>query len=120
ISCGRSSVEVRAMLEKGLGDDSDASTHPKGDRRLRLGAGVASEATIEFTQLRDCGRAVSLRQCRECSGDLFASPKAGRQAAKLNDLVADRQCRQQSRALQWLGLIRHRGEPTDHATAPIL
>src|SRR5262249_22417796 len=108
------------MLGKGLGDDSDTSTHPKSDRRLRLDVGVASEATIEFTQLRDCGRAVSLRQCLECSSDLFGSPKAGRQLAKLKDLVADRQCRQQSRALQWLGLIRHRREPTDHAAAPIL
>src|SRR5262249_43635366 len=108
------------MLGKGLGDDSDTSTNPKSDRRLRLDAGVASEATIELTQLRDCDRALPWRQCLECSGDLFGNPKAGRQVAKLNDLVADRQCRQQSRALQWLGLIRHRREPADHAAVPIL
>jgi hypothetical protein len=65
------------MLRKSLGDDSDTSTHAKHDGRLCLGVGVASEATIELTQLRDCDRAVSLRQYLECSGDLFGSPKAG-------------------------------------------
>src|SRR5262249_28199549 len=105
ISWRCSCVEVRAMLRKGLGDDSDTSTNPKSDRRLRLDAGVASEATIELTQLRDCGRAVSLRQRRECGGDLFGSPKAGRQAAKLNDLVCRLLLGKQKRALQCLALI---------------
>jgi len=38
----------------------------------------------------------------------------------VDDLSTDRKRRQQSRALQWLGRIRHRREPAVHATLPIL
>ena len=44
--------------------------------------------------------------------------EAGAQVAKLNDLAADGQCRQQPRALHWFGLVRQGGEPGGHAAFP--
>ena len=108
------------MFGKRLGHDEDAAARPKDGVVLRTLVGIGGEAVIELMQPCDCGRAVSLREGRERGVELGGSPEAQSHWAEVDDLDSHRQRRQQSRALQWLGLIRNGREPTDHAAVPIL
>ena len=108
------------MFGKRLGHDEEAAARPKDGVVPRTLGGIGSEAVIELMQPCDCGRAVSLREGRECGVELGGGPEAQSHWAEVDDLGTQRERRQQSRALQWLGLIRHRREPTNHAAVPIL
>jgi hypothetical protein len=108
------------MIRKRLGHDEDTAPRLKDGVGLRTLVGIGGEAVIELMQPCDCGRAVSLREGRECGVELGGRPEARSHSAEVDDLRSHRQRRQQSRALQWLGLIRHCREPTDHAVVPIL
>src|SRR4029077_5087519 len=102
------------MFGKRLGDDQDASTRPKGDGRLRSAVGSGGKAAVELMQPRDCDYAVSLRDGIERTVKLHGRAKAWSHVAKLDDLAADGQGRQQSRALQRLRLGPQRRKPTPH------
>jgi hypothetical protein len=103
------------MFGKRFGDDQDAAARSKRDRCLRPGVRTGGQAAIEFTQPCDCDRAVCLREGRERGVELCGLSKARRDVAKVDNLGADRQRRQQWCALQRLGLVWHRRKP---AVAP--
>ena len=95
------------------------ATRPKRDGRLRSAVGSGGKAAVELMQPRDCDYAVSLRDGIERSVKLHGRAKAWSHVAKLDDLAADGQGRQQSRALQRLGLVRQSRKPAVHAAIPI-
>ena len=82
---------------------------------------IEGEAAVELTQPRDChGAAVRARRPRARRRAPRPTPRCGASAAKVDDLGADRQRRQQLRALQRLGLVRQCREPAVDAALPIL
>src|SRR5437016_826000 len=103
------------MLRKRLGDDQDARERAKCGGCLRIGVSIVSEAAIELTQPRYCDHTVSLRKSRKRGVELRGDAEVRSRVAKLYDLAADRQRREQSRALQRLGLVRQGREPAEHA-----
>jgi len=90
------------MFGERLADDQDTSARTQRRSFVRASVGSGSELAIELTQPRDCDRTVSLRERRKCGVKLLHCSDARSQVAQLDDLAADRQRREQLRALQRL------------------
>src|SRR3954463_8454936 len=103
------------MFGKRLGDDQDTTAHTERDGCLRPGVGTGGEAAGELTQLRDCNRAVSLRDGLKRDVELRGCPKGWSHVAKLVTLVSDGQPREDLPPLPRLGLVRQSREPAVHA-----
>ena len=81
--------------------------------------GREARRSIEPVKPRDCDGAVSLRQGLERRVEIRLRPKLGRDVTEPDDLGADRQRRQELRALQRLGRVRQCREPAVDTAFPI-
>src|SRR5882724_8021753 len=108
------------MFGERLADNQDTSARTQCRSFVRTSVGSGSELAIELTQPRDCDRAVSLRERRKRGVELHRRSTARSQVAQLDDLAADRQRREQLRALQRLGLVRQCRDPAVDALLPLL
>src|SRR5258705_5768133 len=98
------------MPDQGVTDRENPAALSKHNESPGGGLAEGRKTLIERGQPNGCGGAVSLRKCRERRFELLDQAESRREVAKVDDVGPDRQCRDELRPLQRLGLARQSRE----------
>src|ERR1700722_9504468 len=108
------------MSDQSVADRENAATRSLDKRCLRVALPECGKPLIECGQLRGCSNAVSLRKGLERQVELRDQAQLRCEVAKADDVGPDRQCRQELRPLQRIGLVRQSREAAVHTVFPIV